>query len=106
MTRRSRSRRTASSPSRTRSTPWRAAWGECLDAEPCVVVAGRADGGGRAGDDGLQGAEHFVYRPGLTVDARLFAVVAEDCGGDLPARVAVDARLVHVEVARHVLRQT
>src|SRR5712671_5602064 len=41
----------------------------------------------------------------LTADARLVAVIAERLGRDLPAGVAVDARVIDVELALHVLRQ-
>ena len=47
----------------------------------------------------------ILRRGRLTADARLVAVVAERLGRDLPAGVAVDARVIDVEVALDVLRQ-
>jgi hypothetical protein len=39
-------------------------------------------------------------------DARLVSVIAKNARRYLPARVAVDARRVNVEIARHVFGQT
>jgi hypothetical protein len=82
------------------------ALGERLDALARVVISGGADGRGRAGDERHQRAPRLGGRGRLAEDARLFAVVAEDRGRYLPARVAVDARVVDVEVARHIFGQT
>src|SRR5204862_4058473 len=65
----------------------------------------RPDRGRRTGDKRHKCAMNSLGRGRLAADARLVAVIAEGLGRDLPAGVAVDARVIDVELALDVLRQ-
>src|SRR5262249_2099035 len=69
-----------------------------------AVFSERADGAGGAADQGVQGLASVLGRSGLAADEGVSVALREDGGGELATGVAVDARLVHEEIAGGVLR--
>ena len=71
-----------------------------------VVVAEAADRPGGAGQERLQRLPPVGAGDRLGLDEGRFGGLAEHRGGDLPARIAVDAGGVHEEIAGDVLRHS
>jgi hypothetical protein len=76
---------------------------EGLHSRKSAAARFGADRCGGASDERHQGAMDFAGIPRLMVNAGLPAVIAEDSGRDLPARIAINATGVHKEVARDIL---